>query len=161
MYRPRRREAASNALPPLRKTRANACFVCKCGKQVKIGESIFRESRFDDHVCSSCGITPSASNVVPISETTERQKHLDRISSLSNLPGPLKPHLQNELDELKRLVQQIPKPNAPGTRILNEWIKWMPAKHPGVCIKCGAKVNVHEPMGYHRVRKTVTCESCL
>ena len=155
-------QAADDALPPLKKAYSTKFFVCTCHRGVNIGEPMYIDEWNAKKLCAACGTVPSASNVVPITEPDERQRTLDRMHALGNLPGPLKPHLQSELDELKKACSSARAELLPAEgSSTNQWLKWMPAKYTGACSSCKTLQKVGSYVAYHKVKKTITCAACL
>ena len=155
------RAAAGDALPPMKRSLAIRAFTCGCQQIVEIGQAVYFDGCTRRWLCSSCGTLPSFKNVQPILEPDDWQLGYNRMRALENLPGPLKPNLQIELDALRSSYCRNSKHVEVEVLPNDEWLHGMYAKRLGHCNRCGARQEVGTFVAWHRARKVIICSSCL
>jgi hypothetical protein len=161
MYKPRTRPAADDALPPMKKIFATSSFTCTCNRHVTAGESVYVDGLNRRLLCLSCGTLSSRSNVIPVTEPDDWQKSHDRMRALENLPGPLKPPLQKELDSLRRRCSQKPQSYREQSTEKDEWLHGTYNKYAKRCVRCDVWQEVGSYVAWHRARKFIICSACL
>jgi hypothetical protein len=161
MYKPRARPPAGNALPPLKKIFATRPFSCICHRHVSTGETVYVDGLNRRLICLSCGTLSSKSKVVPITEADDWQRSYDRMRALENLPGPLKPHLQEELDFLISRCAQPKRSQVDLSIEKDRWLHGTYNKYAQPCIRCDAWQELGSYVAWHRARKFIICSKCL